>query len=79
MRALLVGKNMVGMQTGDVLRAFDYLLSRPDVAADRITVIGKGHGGVSALYAAAVEPRIAPWRSHARSSVFGPISAPSRP
>lgn len=59
MRALLVGKNLAGMRTGDVLRAFDYLLSRSDVAPGRISVIGKGNGGLPALYAAAVEPRIA--------------------
>ena len=58
MRALLVGKTMVGMQTGDVLRAFDYLVSRSDVDPGRIAIIGKGNGGVLALYAAALEPRI---------------------
>lgn len=59
MRALLVGTTTAGMQTGDVLRAFDYLNARPDVDAKRIAVIGKGNGGVLALYAAALEPRIA--------------------
>ena len=58
MRAFLVGKSVVGMQTGDVLSAFDYLASRPDVRSSRISVIGKGKGGVLALYAAALERRI---------------------
>ena len=58
MRAILVGKTMVGMQTGDVLAAFEWLAGRPDVAPKRISVIGKGNGGVLALYAAALEPRI---------------------
>jgi cephalosporin-C deacetylase-like acetyl esterase len=59
MRALLVGKTMAGMQTSDLLRAFDYLSSRPDVDPGRISMTGKGNGGVLALYAAALEPRIA--------------------
>jgi cephalosporin-C deacetylase-like acetyl esterase len=59
MRAILVGKTMVGMQTGDVLRAFDYLNARPDVDGRQISIIGKGNGGVVALFAAALEPRIA--------------------
>jgi cephalosporin-C deacetylase-like acetyl esterase len=58
MRALLVGKTLAGMQTGDVLRAFDYLNSRHDVDSGRIAIAGKGNGSVIALYAAALEPRI---------------------
>ena len=59
MRAILVGKSMAGMQTGDVLCAFDWLAARPDVDPKRIAIIGKGNGGVLALFAAALEPRIA--------------------
>src|SRR5262249_22665642 len=36
MRALLVGKTMAGMQTSDVLHAFDYLSLRPDVDVKNI-------------------------------------------
>ena len=59
MRAMLVGKTLAGMQTGDILRAFDYLAFRHDVDGRRISIYGKGNGGVLALYAAALEPRIA--------------------
>ena len=58
MRALLVGMTMAGMQTGDTLRAFDYLNSRPDVDARRIRAIGKGKGCAIALFAGVLEPRI---------------------
>ncbi|HWQ53754.1 MAG TPA: alpha/beta hydrolase family protein [Bryobacteraceae bacterium] len=58
-RAFLTGRTLVGMQTGDVLRAFDYLNSRHDVDSGKIAILGKGNGGVVALYAAALEPRIA--------------------
>lgn len=58
MRAILVGKTLSGMQVADVLRGFDYLASRPDVDPARISLHGKGNGGVLALYAAALEPRI---------------------
>jgi cephalosporin-C deacetylase-like acetyl esterase len=58
MRAILIGKTLAGMQVSDVLRGFDYLASRPDVDAAQIRIHGKGNGGVAALYAAALEPRI---------------------
>src|SRR5579885_94371 len=58
MRALLVGKNLPGMQTYDALRVFDYLASRPDVDASQISVSGGGDGALIAIFAAAVEPRL---------------------
>jgi cephalosporin-C deacetylase-like acetyl esterase len=57
MRAMLVGKTMAGMQTYDILRAFDYLATRPDVDPAHIGIWGRSTGGVLALYAAALEPR----------------------
>ena len=58
MRAMLVGRTMAGMQTTDLLAAFDYLASRPDVDAKHIGVFAKGNAAAVALYAAALEPRI---------------------
>lgn len=58
MRAFIVGRTMVGMQVIDLLRTFNYLASRPDVNPENITVVGKGNGGVVALFAAAINPRI---------------------
>jgi dienelactone hydrolase len=58
-RALLIGKTTIGMRVLDLLGCFDYLASRPDVDGSDIGVVGKGAGGVTALYAAALEPRIA--------------------
>lgn len=58
MRAVLLGKTLPGMQVADVLRCIDYLAARPEVDAARIAVFGKGHGGVLAQFAAALDPRI---------------------
>jgi cephalosporin-C deacetylase-like acetyl esterase len=58
MRAFIVGKTMVGMQVADLLRTFNYLASRPDVNPEKITLLGKGNGGVVALFAAALDPRL---------------------
>jgi cephalosporin-C deacetylase-like acetyl esterase len=58
MRAILVGRTMLGMRIGDLLRTFDYLAARSDVDPARISVLGKGNGGVVALVAAALEPRL---------------------
>ncbi len=58
MRALLVGKNVPGMQTYDALRAYDYLAARPGVDTARITIRGTGNGALVALFSAAVERRL---------------------
>ena len=58
MRAMLVGRTIPGMQTADVLAAFDHLTSLPNVDAAHIAIFAKGNSGVVALYAAALEPRI---------------------
>ncbi len=58
LRAMLVGKTLVGMRAGSLLRCFDYLQSRSDVDPERIAMLGKGHGGVVTLYAAAMEQRV---------------------
>ncbi|MEO7653258.1 MAG: acetylxylan esterase, partial [Bryobacteraceae bacterium] len=58
MRAMLVGKTIAGMQVTDALLCFEYLAQRLDVDASRISVFGKGNGGVVALYVAALQPRI---------------------
>lgn len=59
MRAVLVGKTLLGMQVYDLLACFRYLASRPDVDPSQIGVLGKANGGAAALVAAVLEPRIA--------------------
>jgi hypothetical protein len=69
MRALLVGTTLAGIQTGDLLAALNAAQSL-DVAdgawkralasnGNRVTVIGKGNSGWIALFAAALDDRIA--------------------
>ncbi len=58
-RALLIGRPLVGMQVYDALRAFDYLAQRQEVNGLKIGITGVGQGGVVALFAGALEPRIA--------------------
>jgi hypothetical protein len=55
---------MLGMQVQDVLAAFEYLRTREDVDPQRIRIAGKGHGGIVAQLAAALEPKIAGAESH---------------
>jgi len=59
MRAVLVGKTLLGMQVYDLLSVFHYLTQRADVDARGIALLGKANGGVAALIAAALEPRVA--------------------
>ena len=58
LRAIIVGKTLVGMRTDDVIRALDWLSSRADVDRKSITLYGKAGLGMVALHAAAVDTRI---------------------
>ena len=44
-------------ESEDVTAALDYLLTRPEIVADRIGVMGSSFGGVMTLLSAAREPR----------------------
>jgi len=52
------GKVMWGMMVYDSLRAADYLVSRPDVDADRIATLGLSMGSTMAWWVAALDTRI---------------------
>jgi hypothetical protein len=56
--AYLAGTNLARWEIWDGLRAFDYLLTRPEVDPDRINITGTSGGGTQAIYIAALEPRI---------------------
>ena len=56
-RALLVNRTIVGLQVEDLLATFDYLAGREDVDPQRISVLGKGQGGILALALAVLQPK----------------------
>jgi len=58
LRALLVGKSILGMRIDDTIRAMDFLSARSDVDPASITVYGNGAMGAVALHAAALDSRI---------------------
>jgi pimeloyl-ACP methyl ester carboxylesterase len=58
MRGFLVGRYLPGLLVSDALRALVYLRSRSGVDAARISILGKGNGGVVALYAAAIDRKV---------------------
>ena len=49
---------MIGWRVWDVMRAIDYIATRPELDADRVGCMGISGGGTSTLFAAALEPRI---------------------
>lgn len=57
-QALMLGKTLLGERVYDVERAIDYLLTRPEIDAKRIGVLGNSGGGTVAIYAAALLPRL---------------------
>ena len=55
---LLKGLTLQGKMIWDVIRAVQYLTSRPEVDADRIGAMGHSLGAVETWFSAALEPRI---------------------
>lgn len=54
---LLGGGCIMGMQVWDNIRALDFLLSRPEVDAERVGITGCSGGGTQSLLTAAVDER----------------------
>ncbi|HEX4484939.1 MAG TPA: acetylxylan esterase [Terriglobales bacterium] len=56
--AYLTGSNLARWEIWDGVRAVDYLLTRPEVDADRINITGTSGGGTQTAYIAALDKRI---------------------
>ncbi|MCX6593712.1 MAG: alpha/beta fold hydrolase [Acidobacteria bacterium] len=59
LQCLLTGTSMARYEIHDGIRAFDYLLTRPEIDPKRIAVAGNSGGGTQAAYLAVMEPRLA--------------------
>lgn len=57
MRELLYGRTLTAKYVADASRAVDYLVSRPEVDADRLGVVGHSMGGTGTVFAAALDER----------------------
>ncbi len=57
--ALLAGTNFARYEVWDGIRAVDYLLTRPDVDAKRLAVVGNSGGGTQSAYLNLLEERLA--------------------
>ena len=55
LRAIIVGKTLVGLRADDVIRVVNWLVSRTDIDHNSITLYGKGALGMVALHVAAVD------------------------
>lgn len=56
--AFLLGETMIGWRVFDVMRAIDYLQTRPDVEESRVAVMGISGGGTISLFSSALDTRI---------------------
>jgi dienelactone hydrolase len=57
-QAILLGQSVARYFIHDGMRAIDYLLSRPEVDAERIGATGCSGGGTQTTYIAALDPRV---------------------
>ena len=72
--ALLLGETMIGWRVFDVMRAIDWIETRPELDAKRIGCVGISGGGTCTLFSAALEPRIRAALVSGISIRFGPAS-----
>jgi dienelactone hydrolase len=56
--ALLLGETMIGWRVYDVIRAIDWIGTRPELDAKRIGCMGISGGGTCTLFSAALDTRI---------------------
>lgn len=54
---LILGAPVIGQRVWDILRALDYLDSRPDVDASQIRILGQEEAGLAALMSAVLDER----------------------
>ena len=54
----MMGSSITAIEVFGIMRAIDYLQSRPDVDENRIGMVGLSYGGFYTLHAAAADPRI---------------------
>ncbi len=55
---LLYGYNLMGITVGTNVRLIDYLVTRPEVCADRVGCVGLSYGGIQAVFTQAMDERI---------------------
>ena len=55
----IVGRTLTGLEVQTVLALRGFLASRPEMSNQRIAVLGKSQGGMTALYSAAADERFA--------------------
>jgi dienelactone hydrolase len=58
MAALMLGETLIGWRAFDAFRALDYLQTRPEVDGERLGAMGISGGGLTTLFAAALDARI---------------------
>lgn len=56
--ALMLGQTALGIRVWDAFRSLDYLATRPEVDASRLGCMGISGGGMTGLFATALDPRV---------------------
>lgn len=57
--SFMLGESMTGWRVWDAIRSLDYLQTRPEVDPDRLATMGISGGGLTSLWTAALDERVA--------------------
>jgi dienelactone hydrolase len=76
--AWYMDRSLFGMRVQDLLRTVDYALSRSDAGGAGVRVIGKDMGALWALYAAAMDKRVAAVVCHGGLISYGALTTGDR-
>ncbi|MBT3381742.1 MAG: hypothetical protein HN742_20030 [Lentisphaerae bacterium] len=58
LHALMLGRTLTGERVFDIMRAIDFIATRPELDSDRIGCMGNSTGGTVTFYAACLDERI---------------------
>jgi len=72
--AFLLGRPLLGMRAGDALCAVRYLRTRADVDPQRVAMAGRGWAGITALFAAALDPEISATAVEGTPASYGALA-----
>ena len=72
--SLFIGRTLLGMRVWDALKVIEYMRSRSEMGAVRVSVAGRGEAGMVALFAAALDAKVSGVAAEGILASFGEVA-----